>query len=340
MPRPASSPTKSACLLLFLLLLPCPITPSLLTCWSSLIFSGFAIDNFDNYNRWFNNESIAQLIQTGVFKGADAIEEYSRFASTSSPLILARLTVDNYLVMKESDDTSATGECVLLVVTGSTSISNDEFGNQLVIADSAGYKVFYKPTSFFGLSISRVNVFYTDGFINTFFNAFSAQSTFEWLCSGMEQKCADTWNFNEFTSVNQCVQKIQTLPIAGDGADATGNSTACRVLHSVFAFINPFHCAHTSFFPQADPSNDVKCSTSSLVEVTTLFEQEELELFASRASDIGIGEEGYYVCDCASDGRFYNQLLASVLEFVQSVNPFPAIWLFGSIPRCMYCFLA
>merc|ERR1719223_1135544 len=57
-------------------------------CLQSLYNSGFNLQDFDAYPDFFNEDSSVTLPQVGVYKGADGIEEYVRFAlGTTSPYL-------------------------------------------------------------------------------------------------------------------------------------------------------------------------------------------------------------------------------------------------------------
>ena len=49
----------------------------------------FNVGEFELYGNWFDNSSSMALAQAGTYKGVDDIEEYARFAYTSSPYIAA-----------------------------------------------------------------------------------------------------------------------------------------------------------------------------------------------------------------------------------------------------------
>lgn len=47
----------------------------------------FELFGFDNYPNYFREDSFIQLSQAGTYIGPDAIEEYVRFATSTSPFI-------------------------------------------------------------------------------------------------------------------------------------------------------------------------------------------------------------------------------------------------------------
>ena len=73
----------------------------------------------------------------------------------------------------------------------------------------------------------------------------------------------------------------------GGGID--GNSAGCRILHATLAALNPkMHCAHLSLVPMADPLGRVKCSRSSRINATDLFDEADMENFHNFKTAIGV----------------------------------------------------
>lgn len=88
------------------------------SCYSAFAFAGFDIYDFDSYPNFFNDDSIMQLAQAGVYAGAAGIEEYVRFASPTSPYIEALKSYDKSAQVKTASDPT-TGECVVTVIVTS-----------------------------------------------------------------------------------------------------------------------------------------------------------------------------------------------------------------------------
>ena len=56
-------------------------------CIAGLTSTGFNLRKLDQYERWFDDKSSMTLAQTGVYKGLDAVLEYSKFIFPGSPYI-------------------------------------------------------------------------------------------------------------------------------------------------------------------------------------------------------------------------------------------------------------
>ena len=74
----------------------------------------FNAGNFDLYDSWYDDNSTMTLAQAGNYKGAGAIEEYTRFAWPSSPYLAALGTFrsDSSVVSFDAEKRS----CVMMVM--------------------------------------------------------------------------------------------------------------------------------------------------------------------------------------------------------------------------------
>ena len=83
-------------------------------CIAGLTSTGFNLRKLDQYERWFDDKSSMTLAQTGVYKGLDAVLEYSKFIFPGSPYISTngKLGSEFSLVSVDAEKRS----CVLIVM--------------------------------------------------------------------------------------------------------------------------------------------------------------------------------------------------------------------------------
>lgn len=289
-----------------------------------------------------------QLAQAGQFYGPTGIEEYVRYADNTSPFVKNYLELDQNAVVSTASDPT-TGECVVLV-SGIVSYELDDTA-ALYQVHSLGFffKIFFEPKGIFaGVTISRVNVFFDERFLDDFFHRLlNTPQTRLSLCSIMETNCPNTWDFNGLESSSECVGRMDALPnTEGAEFDFTGNTQACRIVHAAIARINDFHCPHISFDPQEDADRQLKCQESSGVLPSELFTNDELQVFRDRVEVVGF-EDGfpYFICDCNNLSlmeRLYRLLqFRTGWAFFNNLVPLPVTWFplggLFSIPKCSLC---
>lgn len=241
--------------------------------------------NYDRYDEYFDDNSTVVLPQAGVYKGADAIEEYLRFPSASSPYVLSETRLNSTMQFMGFDPIA--GEChfLFLVVTQN---QMDPLTTALVdsvpakINVGAMYKSSYRIST---NNIARIVIYYTPAFLSfTFGTVLNSDKTRRFVCGVLSSEgcnASASLEGNQVTSMEECQSRLGSLPTAqGSESYFDGNSQGCRVLHAVFASHNPKqHCPHIGFVPQADPTGIVKCQTSQEIRVDTLFTPMEVEAF-------------------------------------------------------------
>eukprot|EP00964_Phaeocystis_antarctica_P037609 scaffold21489_cov67-Phaeocystis_antarctica.AAC.4 len=89
----------------------------------------FDLQNFDLYGNWFDDNSTVTLAQSGNYKGAGDIEEYARFAFSSSPYIAAfgAFRIDSSFVSFDPEKRS----CVMMVKIHDRNQLSKMAGNEL-----------------------------------------------------------------------------------------------------------------------------------------------------------------------------------------------------------------
>lgn len=99
--------------------------------------------------------------------------------------------------------------------------------------------------------------------------------TKNYIC-GVSERCPDT---NVGMSRQECVQRLEDLPLFSSEYHFDGKDYSCRSLHATFADINPDHCAHISFEPQEDPHGVIKCQKSANISYADIFDEDDFDGF-------------------------------------------------------------
>jgi hypothetical protein len=112
-------------------------------------------------------------------------------------------------------------------------------------------------------------------------------------CDTLENLCPASWELDNFTSQEECVARMESLPKLTTNdrglVTADANSTSCRVLHSNLARQRPeVHCPHISYFPEEDRNGKIKCSQGEHYAPEDFFGPEDFALFARAAGSGGL----------------------------------------------------
>jgi hypothetical protein len=241
-----------------------------------------------------------QLAQAGIYKGADNIEEYVKFAYAGYSPYLSMMKVNapqvRFLRYKngQCEFLSLYKTSLLLDPVNTNAPPRFEYVNMV--------KLFYKLKSRY---IPRIHVFFPNGFLRLFFDvALNADPTRRYICEEViAGPCSSYLNSSiDTTNSTVCESTLQALPTAeGTMYHIDGNSQGCRALHATFAVTNPIqHCAHVSFTPLQDPNGSIKCQNSTFTPPSSLFEESELEAFRTFARQNDIDPDIGHNC-CADE---------------------------------------
>jgi hypothetical protein len=112
-------------------------------------------------------------------------------------------------------------------------------------------------------------------------------------CDTLENRCPASWKLDSFTSQEECVARMDSLPKVTTNErgllTADANSTGCRQIHSNLAQQRPeAHCPHISYFPEADRKDEIKCSQSENSAPEDFFGPEDFALFVRAAGAGGL----------------------------------------------------
>jgi hypothetical protein len=256
-------------------------------CLVALQRTGFEIGDFASYPKSFRDDSVMELAQAGAYQGAANIEEYVKFGyAGTSPYVAC---CNDYIKQKIKFVGYENGQCEFMafyarngqLVPNTTAAPSQPF--QFVSATKI-YLAFEERY------IKRINVFFTDDFLRIYFDVFlNSANTRQLVCGVASGVCASTLNIPENASNLTCEEQLQTLPSTEGQYYFDGKSSGCRALHAVFAATNPVnHCAHLSFAPLADPHGNIKCQSSKGKLPSSLFTENELQMFRDFAASVGI----------------------------------------------------
>lgn len=221
------------------------------------------------YNRLMSEEGIMQLAQAGVYKGADAIQEYGSFLTVTSPFI-AKQNVQNMRVEYMGVDDE--GKCVFDVAMDWYHLHDPTTSTY---AAEYNYPIMFKVTFNKKGRADRINVYFAPGFFeNVFTRILDSDNTRNTICEIYNENCA---SILEETSID-CQSEVSRLAVFDEPTYwIDGNTQGCRALHGAFAMQNPIqHCPHISFTGQEDPDGKVNCHTSLGVDPESLFDERDV----------------------------------------------------------------
>jgi len=267
-------------------LLKWPLFP-FLQCAFRFFLLDFDVSNFDDYDKYFNDDSVVQLAQLGAYQGADSIKEYIKFVDEEySPVFEFQTILEEENVFlgynREND------QCQFLAkyyvhgkLNSSTTGSDFEYHNVAFIKLSF---------SFSERIISRANVFYYEQFLLNFLQVALSDLSRDAVCETASSVCSGI-----IDPILNCPDELADLEVHTEGY-VDGNSQGCRLVHSVFAQENPEqHCAHIAIDATVDPSGQIKCQKSSFTLPSDLFTDEEFKLFDEFANSYDIDPDIGYI---------------------------------------------
>jgi len=233
---------------------------------------GINFGDFNTYDRFLRDDSVATVSQTGVYFGAPGIEEYVRFAIAQySPYFQS----DKYGEPEFFFDGYAkeTGQCVFILFARGIIETEPTTARPATFSSGIGAKVYldYKERY-----ITRGDIFFNDGFMEMLFgNILNTPQTRQHICSVMENQCSG------ILDKSFCLSELEALPALRDGIYIDNVSQGCRALHSVFAMTNPAgHCPHLAFPPgMVDPKGELKCQISEQIRNSDLFTEKDMERY-------------------------------------------------------------
>jgi len=237
--------------------------------WGPLEFSSI---RFDQYDKYFDNESFIWFWATGKYVGPADIEEYVKFGSTFNDLVVsAALRNDTGGYWGRTPE----GLCKFYSFFTAEFTLTSHGGGAVIPADTM-FKILFDPST---SKIREWYVHYSAEFLDRIFSTWDTTETAEYVCGVMENNCSSTWDFNNFTKLQDCVDKFRDLPLVDADNALDGRSKGCRIVHTTFAKENPKHCAHISIAPEADFLGKVKCQMSAGLPTDAHFTPMEIQAF-------------------------------------------------------------
>jgi hypothetical protein len=281
-------------------------------CLTALRDSKFDMLDTKNYELWMDESSELNLAQTGSYIGPASIREYVEF-----------IKADFFQFLKRSSDLKVTpillteDLCsVNIVTTNKAQIKNEYNPANKCLENVIAYTTHFKPEPFM---IKNIAVFYPEQYLSTLFGPeyLDTSAVGDYICGIMERNCQEVDNFN-FTTIEQCRMRYDTLSTTNEQGYLDDNSKGCRILHSAFAAVNSDHCAHLSFDPMKDPNGNIKCQKSKNEKDEDFFSAYELEKVAQTAHEMGFNETMMRDCDFDPDAPIYNKQFGKRYGFSES----------------------
>lgn len=259
-------------------------------CMYGLKESGFDLQDTDNYYKWMDKTSVLDLAETGTYEGPEEVKEYVDFTKAdffdyykrSGPLDITpiRTTYD---------------ECHVLFVTTTKAQVKKEFNPAGACLETVfGYTLRFAPKPF---KVHRIDLFYSPEFTSKLFSdGLETDAVRDYICDIMEDKCQDTFKFNNLTT-SSCQAEYDSLPPTNGAGYLDDRSKGCRVLHSASAAINKNNCPHLSFSPQEDNLGRTKCQKSKGKKPEDIFPAIELEKIKAKGHQWGFPDLLYETCE-------------------------------------------
>ena len=244
----------------------------------------FNLFAYDNYEKFFNEDSEVILSQAGKFRGPKAIKEYVRFADENSPYLERRVQYDQLLVPVPTGFDPVKGICKFSIVTTAGYVLSTEFTNgdtvNMVVAFNAYYSI---PENI----VAKFHIYYSTEFLEAIHTRVSTAPVFEFVCDTLTStSCVDVLPGNPTLTKKKCIKRLSKLPLVeGVGAYFDSNTQGCRIFHAVFAAANTDHCSHVSLDPVEDSNRKIKCQVTENILPTDLFTDEDLARHAQVCAD-------------------------------------------------------
>lgn len=251
-------------------------------CMESLVDSEFDLIEFDRYEEWFDETTILELPEVGIYTGPSGISEYvqitvSKYFESDTRYIYGPDVIPLRVASKD--------ECVVLATFGLKSNMSPEYTRGALLERGVGAKIHYSAEPF---RVSQIYVYYSYEYQDHLFRTFlDTDLVRDDICKLMENNCGDIYKYNNLTQ-QTCQEKWDALPINEEGALIDGNSKGCRIVHAAMAPLNEKHCPHISFFPVEDFYGKVKCQESGMRSPLDVFTQWELDKFREAAAEHGL----------------------------------------------------
>ena len=224
-------------------------------CLAGITSSEFNLRKLDQYERWFDDKSSMTLAQTGVYKGLDAVLEYSKFIFPGSPYISTNGNLGSEFTFVSVD--AEKRSCVFIVIEQqryqmSEMASNELFESPVMFKaewrfddQKIGYiRIFCAPLAtkprlaprcvccsnpgrVLSLACGRTD---DPSFLAHFFSALSTPAADNFVCQTMRDSCPDVWAANKLTNIGECEAKLAALPLA-DGEELYVDGNTCASPH-------------------------------------------------------------------------------------------------------------
>ena len=254
-------------------------------CVNAMLDSGLA---FGNEGAFFNENSTYILPQTGIYKGQQAIEEYTAlFPLDDDPNALFQdaCFVQDTLELVVND--ASPGYCNVFFGTIQRARPNPEVAAIPVdetVENAFGLRMEFSHENSRNLVIDNMYLEYINPTVvpEPISRGLDFAKAATEICDTLQNTCGEP--YFGFDNQTACVAAMRGLPdyefsTSTDPPEfrLTSNTTGCRTVHLYLARNNPEgHCGHISYESQADPDGHLVCDPSTIdVDYVPLNEMEQ-----------------------------------------------------------------
>jgi len=241
----------------------------------------------DNYRKWYNDDSVMQLAQSGTFIGPGTMIEYVNFVQSTFFESYENVGGERVSISSKKN------QCELVIAVQNKAQVKPEYsvsGEGVCLITTVGFKLYYTVSNLKGdgFAISRTNLFYPDKFLPMLFNdVIGGENTTDYICNDvLKDNCQDVYKKNGLDE-KKCKSMYDSLPPTDAYGYLDEYTKGCRILHSAFAEQNEKHCPHMSFIPIPDYTGTLWCQKSDGVKAEDLFTPFELGKFKDYAIKSG-----------------------------------------------------
>lgn len=264
----------------------------LVPCYLRLFFLGLDPENFSNYEKYYRDDTMTQIAETGVFLGVDELREYNKAGSVSGPYFSTPIQINNLDFRFERYDreskmcTFVGNSVVVQTSSDENTAANVQFRSGNLVKIGMDLEKGY---------VKLQNIFLGLGFWDVALRSLQdSDPTRAYICDVIQTRCSASIP----GTMQDCLNSLSALPFTTTSKGVLRfdqNSLACRAVHAALAPNDPaLHCPHLSFAPLADPKGKVKCQAGSSLELvhTDLFTTQELDSFTTFLADSGLSASG------------------------------------------------
>jgi len=259
--RPCIQPKTLKVLLMLIWISPAHAIFEFAQCVEGFLGLSLVLNDFTNFDTYFHQDARSKLIfaEAGNYYGSDGIEEYLRIVDHKSNPFFDLMKEVATEISPEGFDREA-GTCTANANFVVDHIFNPAFSKGGAFSGGVSMSLTFDMNA---NKITDIYAYVPKGVIHTWFDQTFTDSGVERLCTITSDSCADVFEQNGITSVEECKERMQSLDMVTGDNYFDGESFACRLAHGIMAEHNPDHCPHISFLPMEDKDGTIKCQESA-----------------------------------------------------------------------------